>query len=57
MGLAHKTLAFLRAVTAAFDADFIVKVDDDVYLRLDLLPLAAHQWAARQAGKRSCSRC
>ena len=53
MGLAHKTLAFLRAVTAAFDADFIVKVDDDVYLRLDLLPLAAHQWAARLADKPS----
>ncbi|KAK9831532.1 hypothetical protein WJX81_006529 [Elliptochloris bilobata] len=54
LDLAHKTLAFLRAVTAAFDADFIVKVDDDVYLRIDLIPLAARQWAARQADYIGC---
>jgi len=37
-------------VSAGFDAEYVVKVDDDVYLRLDRLPAAAAQWAARRAG-------
>ena len=41
-------------MTAAYDADFIVKVDDDVYLRVDLVPMAVRQWAARKAGVQDC---
>lgn len=42
-GLPAKTLLFLRAVTEQYDPQYIVKVDDDVYLRLDRLPVAAAQ--------------
>ncbi|EFN52007.1 hypothetical protein CHLNCDRAFT_10529, partial [Chlorella variabilis] len=42
--LPTKTLAFLRAVTTQYDPQYIVKIDDDVYLRLDRLPHAVQQW-------------
>lgn len=50
MSLTNKTLSFLRMATTLFDAEYIVKADDDVYLRLDRLPLAIKQWRMRGAG-------
>ena len=50
MSLTNKTLSFLRMATTLFDAEYIVKADDDVYLRLDRLPLAIKQWRSRGAG-------
>ena len=50
MSLTNKTLSFLRMATTLFDAEYIVKADDDVYLRLDRLSLAIEQWRMRGAG-------
>lgn len=48
--LTTKTLVFLQVVIAQYDADYIVKVDDDVYLRTDRLPYAMAQWTQHRAG-------
>ena len=53
--LTEKTLVFLRTVSRHFDARYIVKVDDDVFLRVDRLPFAFKQWDEVHAGK-SCPR-
>lgn len=50
LSLTRKTLVFLQEVTLQFDADYIVKVDDDVYMRVDRLPLAINQWKEFGAG-------
>lgn len=42
--LTNKTVAFLKLVTSLYDPQYIVKVDDDVYLRPDRLPYAVKQW-------------
>ncbi|KAL3152446.1 hypothetical protein ABBQ32_001493 [Trebouxia sp. C0010 RCD-2024] len=44
--LTNKTVAFLRAVTSHYSPRYIVKADDDVYLRVDRLPYAIKQWTA-----------
>ena len=48
--LTTKTLVFLQTISAAYDARFIVKVDDDVFLRPDNLVLALRQYEAYGAG-------
>lgn len=48
--LTTKTLVFLQLITSKFDADYIMKVDDDVYLRTDRLPYAMAQWTNHHAG-------
>lgn len=48
--LTQKTLAFLKATTEAYDARYIVKIDDDVFLRTDRLPHALQQYEAVHAG-------
>ncbi|KAI7840006.1 hypothetical protein COHA_006271 [Chlorella ohadii] len=53
-GLPAKTIAFLRAVTQQWNPQYIVKADDDVYVRLDCLPHAARQWAALHADYIGC---
>jgi galactosylxylosylprotein 3-beta-galactosyltransferase len=53
-GLPAKTIAFLRAVMQRWNPQYIVKADDDVYLRLDRLPHAARQWAAVHADYIGC---
>jgi galactosylxylosylprotein 3-beta-galactosyltransferase len=52
--LANKTLAFFRLAVEQYDAQYIVKADDDVYLRLDRVPAAVRQWAARGADYVGC---
>ena len=42
--------ALLQAATQLYDAQYIVKADDDVYLRLDRLPHAVAQWGSIHAG-------
>lgn len=53
-GLPAKTVAFLRAATRAWDAEYVVKVDDDVYFRLDHLPHAIAQWRSIRADYVGC---
>ena len=50
LGLANKTRTFFAAVLAQYDPDWIVKVDDDMYLLVDRLLLAAEQWNKMGAG-------
>lgn len=50
LDLAKKTLAFFSAVTALHNADYIIKVDDDVYLRMDHVPHIVQQWRGLGAG-------
>ena len=50
LSLTMKTVVFLRQVTELFEAQYIVKVDDDVFLRLDHLQLAIAQWHRANAG-------
>jgi hypothetical protein len=43
--LTNKTLAFLRHAAQHFPrAEYVLKLDDDVYLRLDRVPAAVAQW-------------
>lgn len=44
----------LQAVTQRYDPQYIVKVDDDVYLRLDRVPAAVAQWRQAQADYLGC---
>lgn len=50
LSLANKTLMFLRDAALRYDAQYIVKIDDDVYFRLDRLPHAIKQWKDIHAG-------
>lgn len=52
--LTNKTLAFFQLVTLLYDPQYIVKADDDVYLRVDRIPLAVRQWTALQSGELLC---
>ena len=54
--LTTKTLVFLQLVISQFDAEYIVKVDDDVYLRTERLPYAMAQWSKHGAGGPICVR-
>lgn len=55
LDLAKKSLAFFSAVTRLFDADYIIKVDDDVYFRLPHTPHIVRQWKELGAGADSDS--
>ena len=48
--LAFKTLAFWQLVIEQYDAKYIIKVDDDNYVRLDRLAIAVRQWDDQGAG-------
>ena len=48
--LTNKTVAFFKLVTSKYSPQFIVKADDDVYLRVDRLPHAVKQWTAFESG-------
>ncbi len=48
--LTNKTVAFLQLVTSIYEPQYIVKADDDVYLRVDRIPYAVKQWSTFQSG-------
>ena len=50
MQLHQKVLLFLSDASCRYDADFIVKIDDDKYVRLDRLKMAFPQWKSLGAG-------
>ena len=52
--LSQKTLLFLRTVLKTYNPKYILKVDDDVYIRPDRLPAAAAQWSSIHAGELGC---
>ena len=52
LSLTQKTLAFLRMASDTWDAQYIIKADDDIYLRLDRVPAAVKQWRDVHAGAR-----
>eukprot|EP01026_Neomeris_dumetosa_P069082 TRINITY_DN680_c5_g1_i1.p1 TRINITY_DN680_c5_g1~~TRINITY_DN680_c5_g1_i1.p1 ORF type:complete len:331 (-),score=45.76 TRINITY_DN680_c5_g1_i1:561-1553(-) len=43
-GLPYKTKAFFSLVASKYNADYIVKMDDDVYLKFDRLGAGMKQW-------------
>ena len=49
--MTFKTVAFWEHVSGLYDVNYVVKVDDDSYVRLDRLTIALQQWADRGAGK------
>ena len=55
LSLTKKTLVFLQEVTQHYDADYIIKVDDDVFLRVDRVPTVIAQWKEGKAGLVSAS--
>jgi hypothetical protein len=52
--LTKKVLGFFLAVHNEFTADWVVKVDDDVYMSPQRLPLAVQQWDQMGAGYVGC---
>jgi hypothetical protein len=48
--LSFKTFGFWKTVSKAYRADYIVKIDDDNYVRLDRLAVAIRQWKYMGAG-------
>lgn len=48
--LTNKILVYLRQVSAIYDAEYVIKSDDDVYFRLDRLPHSIKQWQEIGAG-------
>ena len=52
--LTNKTLTFFRLVTQLYDAEYIIKADDDVYLRIDRVPAAIVQWKDAKADYVGC---
>ena len=52
--LVNKTREFIRAVMESYEPKYIVKVDDDVYLKLTRLPEAVKQWESRQVDYTGC---
>ncbi|GMH38302.1 hypothetical protein BSKO_06186 [Bryopsis sp. KO-2023] len=53
-GLTNKTKMFITTAAALYDADWYMKVDDDVYLMVERVLLAAKQWAKMGAGYIGC---
>jgi galactosylxylosylprotein 3-beta-galactosyltransferase len=49
--LTFKTVAFWEVVSSLYNVDYVIKVDDDSYVRLDRLSLALSQWAQMGAGE------
>jgi hypothetical protein len=52
--LAVKSRVFLEMVMLEYSPDYIIKVDDDVYVRLDRIPGAIRQWKEMNADYVGC---
>ena len=50
--LTFKTVALWKAVSTLYNVTYVVKVDDDSYVWLDRLGIAAQQWMRTDAGDR-----
>ena len=48
--LTFKTVAFWEVVSTLYNVNYVIKVDDDSYVRLDRLSIALSQWANMGAG-------
>ena len=48
--LTFKTVAFWEVVSNLYNVNYVIKVDDDSYVRLDRLSIAVSQWANMGAG-------
>ncbi len=48
--LTFKTVEFWEVVSSLYNVDYVVKVDDDSYVRLDRLSIALSQWASMGSG-------
>lgn len=48
--LTFKTVAFWDVVSTLYNVNYVIKVDDDSYVRLDRLSIALSQWANMGAG-------
>ena len=48
--LTFKTVAFWELVSTLYNVNYVIKVDDDSYVRLDRLSIALSQWASMGAG-------
>eukprot|EP01023_Acetabularia_acetabulum_P018383 TRINITY_DN19287_c0_g1_i3.p1 TRINITY_DN19287_c0_g1~~TRINITY_DN19287_c0_g1_i3.p1 ORF type:complete len:269 (+),score=34.41 TRINITY_DN19287_c0_g1_i3:114-920(+) len=53
-GLPQKTKKFFSMVASLYDADYIIKMDDDVYLKLDRLEFGIRQWEQMGADYIGC---
>ena len=49
--LSYKTMALWRLVEDNFEVDYLIKADDDNFVRLDRLSLALTQWDEEDAGE------
>ena len=52
--LTFKTVAFWEVVSSLYSVEYVIKVDDDSYVRLDRLSIALSQWANMGAGALIC---
>ncbi len=50
LALSYKMLALWKVVEEHFEVRYLLKVDDDNYVRLDRLAIALGQWADLGAG-------
>lgn len=50
-GLSYKTMALWKIAEEGFSADYVIKMDDDNYVRLDRLAHALDQWTQLGAGE------
>ena len=49
--LSYKTMALWRLVEDNFEVDYLIKADDDNFVRLDRLSVALTQWDEEDAGE------
>jgi galactosylxylosylprotein 3-beta-galactosyltransferase len=54
LSLTNKTLTFFKTVMQLYNPQYIIKVDDDVYMRVDRVPAAIAQWRERKADYIGC---
>ena len=55
--LSYKTMALWRLVEDNFEVDYLIKADDDNFVRLDRLSIALTQWDEEDAGEQPNPLC
>lgn len=51
--MTDKTLLYFKTVVKNYDADYVFKIDDDIFFRLDRVPYVVRQWALQGSGEQS----